>query len=363
MKKTNKKNSTARKLLPAFAMLTVSAISLSSATYAWFTMSRTVEITGIQMTATTPDTIQLSLGANMGGSGTLTPIGSSDGVGLVKAPANTNNSTEWSNAVVFSRYYQAAKLIPASSNTGATIYTTDDADGVGKTVNASGNSLAASAKSHSTTSSTTIDEKATLQLISSANTTALNSSTNDVYDGYYIDYPVWLRNSAASDANLTVKATVSDSNSGDLYKATRVSILTGATNATSQGVIIPYDGSSAQGISKYYTYTAASGENPASAKALSTTGTLGDRTGSPYDNVTSVVQTGETSPTTIVTVPGTSPTITSSTYNTGNCTDDSSLYGDAVCVIVRVWLEGEDTDCWNANAGQGFNLSLSFTKA
>jgi len=49
MKKTNKKNSKMRKLLPAFAMLTVSAISLSSATYAWFTMNREVSVTGMSM--------------------------------------------------------------------------------------------------------------------------------------------------------------------------------------------------------------------------------------------------------------------------------------------------------------------------
>jgi hypothetical protein len=49
MKKTNKKNSKMRKLLPAFAMLTVSAISLSSATYAWFTMNKEVTVTGMSL--------------------------------------------------------------------------------------------------------------------------------------------------------------------------------------------------------------------------------------------------------------------------------------------------------------------------
>jgi hypothetical protein len=61
MKKTNKKNSTARKLLPAFAMLTVSAISLSSATYAWFTMNKTVELSTMSISATAADpNIQIS---------------------------------------------------------------------------------------------------------------------------------------------------------------------------------------------------------------------------------------------------------------------------------------------------------------
>lgn len=51
MKKTTKKNSTTRKLLPAFAMLAVSAVTLSTSTYAWFSMNKTVNVTGMQLTA------------------------------------------------------------------------------------------------------------------------------------------------------------------------------------------------------------------------------------------------------------------------------------------------------------------------
>lgn len=40
-----------KKLLPAFAMLTVSAVSLSSATYAWFSMNTQVTATGMQVKA------------------------------------------------------------------------------------------------------------------------------------------------------------------------------------------------------------------------------------------------------------------------------------------------------------------------
>ena len=44
--KTNQYNHSARKkLIPAIAMLTVSAMTLASSTYAWFTMSREVEVT------------------------------------------------------------------------------------------------------------------------------------------------------------------------------------------------------------------------------------------------------------------------------------------------------------------------------
>ena len=59
MKKTNKKNSTARKLLPAFAMLTVSAISLSSATYAWFSMNKDVTVNGMNVNVKSDSTFLL----------------------------------------------------------------------------------------------------------------------------------------------------------------------------------------------------------------------------------------------------------------------------------------------------------------
>ena len=35
-------------------------------------------------------------------------------------------------------------------------------------------------------------------------------------------------------------------------------------------------------------------------------------------------------------------------------------YGGAVKYYIRVWLEGEDEACWNANAGQDFQINLKF---
>jgi hypothetical protein len=60
MKKNAKKNSKARKLLPALAMLTVSAISLSSATYAWFTMNKEVTVTGMSMRTKVSENLLIS---------------------------------------------------------------------------------------------------------------------------------------------------------------------------------------------------------------------------------------------------------------------------------------------------------------
>jgi hypothetical protein len=46
----------------------------------------------------------------------------------------------------------------------------------------------------------------------------------------------------------------------------------------------------------------------------------------------------------------------------GRVETGTNKYGDMVKVVVRVWLEGEDPNCWNPNAGQDFNISLKFVK-
>lgn len=65
MKEKTKNTSASKKLIPAVAMLTTSAIMLSSATYAWFTMNKEVEVTGMSLTTTvgsnlliSPDTVE-----------------------------------------------------------------------------------------------------------------------------------------------------------------------------------------------------------------------------------------------------------------------------------------------------------------
>jgi hypothetical protein len=347
MKNNVKKNSVAKKLVPAAGMLALSASMLATSTYAWFTMSKDVQVTGIKMTATVPETLQLSVG-NGQAAGTLVAAasGNADGALGVKAPANSNESLDWSNIADFKSFYGVASLIPASATNGASIYKTDDATGVGKTVSADGTSAAASPAA--STSIATADKGTTL------------ASTN----GYYVDFPLWIRTSATGDVNLSVKATVEQGTAGDqdnkLYKAARVSILTGATNSTSLGVIVPYDSTNSSQGSYYVTDTALIG-----------TGALGGnaRNGAAYGIVDKIIQTtkdgtGEWSGgQTVITVPGQTATISSSAYTTGNSTKTSDAnYGEAVCVTVRVWLEGEDVNCWNATAGQDFNIALDFSK-
>ena len=49
-----------RKLIPAIAMLLVSAVMMSTASFAWFTMNSTVDATGMQVTAVAPASLWIS---------------------------------------------------------------------------------------------------------------------------------------------------------------------------------------------------------------------------------------------------------------------------------------------------------------
>ncbi|NLN54939.1 MAG: hypothetical protein GX148_01405 [Clostridiales bacterium] len=50
-----------KKIIPALVMLLVSAVLLSTASYAWFSMNATVTATGMQVTAKVPDSLQISV--------------------------------------------------------------------------------------------------------------------------------------------------------------------------------------------------------------------------------------------------------------------------------------------------------------
>jgi hypothetical protein len=50
-----------KKIIPALVMLLVSAVLLSTASYAWFSMNTTVTATGMSVTVQVPDSLQISL--------------------------------------------------------------------------------------------------------------------------------------------------------------------------------------------------------------------------------------------------------------------------------------------------------------
>lgn len=57
---TNKKTSARKKLIPAAGSLLISAAMLSTSTYAWFTMNKTVSVTGMQVNTTVGSNLLIS---------------------------------------------------------------------------------------------------------------------------------------------------------------------------------------------------------------------------------------------------------------------------------------------------------------
>lgn len=387
MTKQENKNSAKKKLIPAVAMLTTSAVMLSTSTYAWFTMSREVEVSNIQMTATTPEDIQISLGAIRTPSETNS-LTNNGGYLSGDVPAT---DTDWSNIADISHYYRFGKLIPASSTNGLNIFFTPDSAGVGRTMKTGAKFYQAAAGSQINKTGTESavsgvdDDKAcaTAHIVTGAddkwgsatetNTYAPSLSWNDTNDdGYYVDIPVWLRTSSSNEQIIYVygfacdKTEEGNNDTDDLYQAVRVAILsdntpnqfTAGTYTAAQGCLTLKDGDDEIGdqsdtnrASMYPQYSndtnildSINYNNRTSVSSgIYAVSDLG--TGN-AGNWNEIAQNNGDVDHSVVTLPA------------GN----GATFGATQKLIVRVWIEGEDGNCWNENANQDWNISLKFTK-
>lgn len=317
MKTNEKKNTSAKKkLIPAVAMLTTSAVMLSTATYAWFTMSREVEVTGIKLTATTPQTIEISLGQATT-SNTLTHG--------VEATAPNSDDMWTHTAATGSVYQDFGKLIPVSSVDGFNMFYTEKATENGKKVSDVPNPF--------TKAETAVGWEFKEGGKSAETGAVVNAAENDG-SGYYLDIPVWFRTTSTDAVTLGLEVEIKNSSDDDtksvLYKAARVAILPETKSA--QKVFSEIG-------AKYYK----------DGKAVATAG------------ATLAASYGDVSAATEATVTGGKVTNPDATTQVATVTASTGTgYGGAVKYYIRVWLEGEDEACWNANAGQDFVINLKF---
>lgn len=317
MKTNEKKNTSAKKkLIPAVAMLTTSAVMLSTATYAWFTMSREVEVTGIKLTATTPQTIEISLGQATT-SNTLTHG--------VEATAPNSDDMWTHTAATGSVYQDFGKLIPVSSVDGFNMFYTEKATENGKKVSDVPNPF--------TKAETAVGWEFKEGGKSAETGAVVNAAENDG-SGYYLDIPVWFRTTSTDAVTLGLEVEIKNSSDDDtksvLYKAARVAILPETKSA--QKVF-------SETGAKYYK----------DGKAVATAGaTLAASYGDVSAATEATVTGGK------VTNPDAATQVATVTASTG------TGYDGAVKYYIRVWLEGEDEACWNANAGQDFVINLKF---
>lgn len=319
-----------RKLIPAVAMLAASAVMLSTATYAWFTMNKEVQLTGLNMSATAADGIEISLASVTGDDNKIT---FSDDTGTYFKdghPLDTEAEKGWKSTVAVANYYSdIGKLKPASSVDGKTLFYATDASGNGKIAN----------NFKAITLGADTMAQLTGQSTFSASNTVVGSTGNA---GYYVDIPVHIRTSktkteSETEGNIYYKMIINNNKPDGaaenydeiniLYKAVRIAFIDSNNNVT--GIYACDDG--------YY--------NPGQAVKSES----GESTRGPVTVKTASV----TSDTTIPDGVGT---------NSGLIipyADGAGNYGH-LDFTIRVWLEGESTSCYDATAGQEWNISFAF---
>ena len=328
-------HSAAKKIIPAAAMLALSAVMLSTSTYAWFTMSKEVEMTGLSMSATVGEGMEISLAA-VADDNTITLKGDNASTFDGEHPKDTDPKG-WTSSVVVGNYYSdIGKLKPASSVDGAKLFDATDAGNGGKT-----------ASNFKELTPLADNMAAVTKLATRSDATTVTATGND---GYYVDIPVHLRTSKTKSQSVTegdiyckmiIKNAPADGGNSDpndiLYKAVRVAF-------------IPIDSNGSEGsaekiftvdeLNAYYETGSSNG------KAVNSTNSKAEVSILSKDSVGSgdAFETGDGA------VSGLKIPYAA---NAGE-------YGH-LDFKVRVWLEGESTSCYNQTAGQSWNIDFAFS--
>lgn len=365
--KTSNKNSAKKKLVPAVAMLTTSAIMLSTATYAWFTMNKNVEVKGLSMSATAGDSLEISLGSLTAGS----------------APTNnapTIGDISWKKSILIDDYYASVgKMLPASTADGLTVYSIDDIE----KIFAGGTKV----EDDAAVSTKTQGDSVTLTLDGAPGTTFHTIPDSDAgakaAQGYYIDVPMWIRttNTAAGGSNVYCTVNITNgagetdagNNGTSLMKAVRVAIIPIGTAQSKVGGADGINGLALTGSAGYGASDAASTlKKITDTTVLDGAATIFGLDGATYDTKV-LTRAGkysaalDTAPTvaTGATISGTyvPPTDPNASKNTAVFTIPAAAEDSysGVSFIARVWLEGESEFCNDATADQDWNIDFHFT--
>ncbi|MGN0578077.1 MAG: hypothetical protein ACI4J4_05615 [Ruminiclostridium sp.] len=328
MKTEKRKNSALKKLIPAVAMLATSAVMLSTATYAWFTMNKEVKMTGLNMTATVGEGIEIALASVTGDGNAITLKNDTGSTYVGEHPADTDTEKGWKSAVAVNDYYaDIGKIKPASSVNATALFDATDASNGGRTA--------------STFKALTLpDDMAQIQKRATLPTTSgsqIIESTGTV--GYYVDIPVHIRTSKVKDSetegDLYCKMIINNNGAtGDtktLYKAVRVAFIPITTGTSSTTNIFGAD-------KEYYE----------AGKAVDSTTSKGAVT--VLSGATDFVTDGTDFIDGVGVVSGLKLPYA----------ENAGEYGH-LDFYVRVWLEGESTSCYDDKAGQEWNISIAFS--
>lgn len=311
-----------KRIIPAVAMFALSAVMLSSSTYAWFTMNKEVQMTGLSMSATVGSGMEIALASVTGDDNRISNT----------TPGDDDTEKGWGSSVVVGQYYEdIGKLRPASSVNGKKFYDATDAGNGGKT--------ASTYKEIDLTDSANNYNMAKTELRQTLDSNATPTIKSNGTVGYYVDIPVYLRtNKAGTDKTpIYCKMKIQNKDSGDLYKAVRVAFIP-KTSSDPASKVFGVDNT-------YYTMKDNKGQ---AVNSDTDVGEGAKGTVNFVDNIADCVTAGDTFP-------------------AGNGVDtelklpskDNDAYGH-LDFVVRVWIEGESTSCSDATSGQNWNIDLAF---
>lgn len=300
-----KRGSGKKKIVSAAAMLMVSVIVLASASYAWFTMSREARVSNLELTASAPDNIQISIGSGIAKDGDVDVVVPTDAdwyVGEIDLADTT-----------VSQKYNVGKLLPASSLDGVKLYDIGD-----QTILDSTGAI----KAGVTLKFTQLDAKDNQAKKYKTGSTP-DAPTLKGYEGYFVDVPVWFKAPQAADATEPIKVYLNGikiedalpDDGKDISPSVRIAVLD-TTKATLQGKIAA----------------------PATATNTQVASGAGALSNADYVKATS---TYSIAPQEILTL------------NT-----DNDYQGN---VVLRIWLEGQDSSANPQNIGLGVKLGVNFS--
>ena len=380
------------------------AVVIGVLTMAWFATNTKVNGTNMSVSVQLPEGVQISIGRTsdvalnksadylvlvtdaeaLASNGTLSS-------GSVHSPRTTEEGAlnDWSESVNFDNYYSVGKLFPASSDSGQDILFTPDSLPDGKNLENDARFFLASGKTDGDLKhylkelfSASSDRKS---LMATAHPYGSDESKEDPFwssyvpsaswydtndDGYYVDLPVWLRTNSTTAVSLKVEGYVtkrngslaSENDTDHLYKAMRVALLDDQYNPIvgkdleRMCNIIPLRnatqfGSNGESILDSHNFTITRDDN----SQYTNTDLFGIRKYqaklNEHDGIwqpQNYVQYDAYDESEVVVV---LPVASSG---------DAGEWGSPQKLIIRIWIDGDDEDCYNSTAGQDWSIHLRF---
>lgn len=314
-KDVNKKSNNKSKVVSALAMLLVSAVALSSASYAWFTMSKEVSVTGIELQATAPDNVLIC--NNAADFGKIENYANSKELNMKTKDIVTDGKVAATQIYVDDEH--PTKLIPASSANGVSIYSTDN-----------NISKAGIANADATFKTITEDNNTTTSL-------------------YYADVPLYILTTGEGDVTLQLdegqsKIEAADNDEKNIFKAVRFAILD--SNAANLGNVVYGENN------KYLT----TGKGAVTAIGTDSKATTFETDDKPAVEV-SATSSDEKTRKSEISLVGTK----NATNKNVKDESETNKY-QYTKIIVRIWVEGQNKYCVTENADAKFKMNLVFTK-